>query len=165
MSAPDLDPFAFAGSGDEAILSLFRRWIDGHRAAEQISTAIEAEEEFDAAISRICDIEHEIADIPATGPVGFAVKAYLACHYEHPPGRAANPVGVSLLTRDHVIDPDERPDHYVSFHCIAAVIRDAARVAPEIAELAVMVTAPPPDKVAAEAVRVRRSVFSEGRGR
>jgi hypothetical protein len=160
MSAPD--PFALGGRQDDddaEMLSLFRQWIEGHRAAERMDKSIEAEDAYDAAIDRICDIEHEIADIPASGPVGFAVKAYLACYFEHLPRSGDDPAGVSLISRDCVIEPGAILDDFVSFHCIAAVIRDAARFVPEIAELGRLVIDPPPDRVAAEAMRTRARIL------
>ena len=151
MSADDRD-------NDGEILRLFRQWIAEHRAAERIPKENEYTDEFDAAVDHICEIEHAIADIPASGPVGFAVKAYLACHFEHPPGHRDNPAGVSLLSIDYLCDPPL--DSFSSFHCIAAVIRDAARFVPEIAELGRLVIDPPPDMVVAETARVRWSILS-----
>jgi hypothetical protein len=144
---------------DARILALFRERNAAYRAAARISEAIEAEDEYDATIGRICDIEHEIADIPATGPIGFAVKAFLACYYEHQPAAGDDAAGVSLLTRKHVVEPDTVLDDYVSFHCIAAVIRDAARFVPEIAELARLVIDPPRERVIAEVMRTRAKIL------
>jgi hypothetical protein len=59
-----------------------------------------------------------------------------------------------------VCDPDRPLDSNTNFHCIAAVIRDAARFVPEIAELARLVIDPPPDMIAAETARVRWSILS-----
>jgi hypothetical protein len=150
-----------AADRDGEILRLFRQWIAEHRAAEKIPTTTEWEEAFDAAIDRIGDIEHAIADIPASGPVGFAVKTYLACHYEHQPGHGDDPAGVSLLNKGFASsgDPGRSLDSYSSFHCIAAVIRDAARFVPEIGELAGPVINPSPELAAAEAEWVRRSIL------
>jgi hypothetical protein len=145
---------------DGEILRLFQQWIAEHRAAERIPKENEYTDEFDAAVHHIGEIEHAIADIPASGPVGFAVKAYLACHHEHGPSHRDDPAGVSLLSRGFVCDPDRPLDSNTNFHCIAAVIRDAARFVPEIAELARLVIDPPPDMVAAETARVYWSILS-----
>ena len=151
MSADNLD-------NDGEILRLFQQWIAEHRAAERIPKENEYTDQFDAAVHHIGEIEHAIADIPASGPVGFAVKAYLACHHEHEPSHGDNPAGVSLLSKDYLCD--QPLDSSPNFHCIAAVIRDAARFVPEIAELARLVIDPPPDMIAAETARVCWSILS-----
>jgi hypothetical protein len=56
-------------------------------------------------------------------------------------------------------------DRNTSFHCIAAVIRDAARFVPEIGELARLVIDPPPELVVAETARVMRKIISKSEGR
>jgi hypothetical protein len=112
---------------DDAILSLFRQWIEAHLAAEQIGKSGDSPE-FDAAVVRVCDLERGIGKIPAQGLIGVAIKAYLVAHHEHVPALGDHPAGVSR------VDPGWlgalNADNLVS------LIRDAARFVPEIAMLA-----------------------------
>jgi hypothetical protein len=55
-----------ASDTDAKILRLFREWIARHRAAEQVPRGNEHMDEFDAAVARINDVEHAIADTPVT---------------------------------------------------------------------------------------------------
>ena len=151
--AEGLDPFAFGGAqdGDGRLLTLFRRWLDEWKASAAVK---DREDAYGAAIDRIISLEHEMADTPAQGAVGMSIKAYLACHYEHDVGMGGNPAGVSCITRDMVFFTDsEEPDGYVDMHCIAAVIRDAARFVPEIAQLAGPITNPSREQIEAETAR------------
>ena len=158
MTAPDRDPARPVDRGDAEILALFRRWRAGHWVAARVA---DDEDKFNAATDRIADIEHQIAEIPVVGLVGFAVKAYLACHHEHRPGYGDDPAGVGLLSKDYVLLDDDATatlDRFANFHCIAAVIRDAARFVPEIADLAGPVINPPADRVAEHAAKVLREI-------
>jgi hypothetical protein len=149
------------GDNDATILRLFRQWISDNRSLTHIPKTLECEAQFNAAILAIAQLEHSIADTPACGLAGFAVKAYLACYHEHQPDRGDDPAGVSLLTKGYVVGEDEDLDAYANFHCIAAVIRDAAQVVPEIADLGRLVIEPPLDRRAAEAERVRFSILEK----
>src|SRR6202035_5274461 len=111
-----------------AFLTVFRQWIEAHLAAAQIGEATGDSPEFDAAMDRVNDLERGIAKIRALGPVGLAVKAYLAAHYEHGPNLGDHPAGVARL--DPALHGALTTDNLVS------LIRDAARFVPEIATLA-----------------------------
>jgi hypothetical protein len=114
-------------ASDDAILTLFRQWIEAHLVAAQIGEATGDSPEFDAAMDRVNDLEREIPKIQAQGSVGLAIKAYLAAHYEHGPALGDHPAGSR-------IDPAWlgalNADNLVS------LVRDAARFVPEIAALA-----------------------------
>jgi hypothetical protein len=107
-------------ASDDAILSLFRQWIEAQRA------------ESDAEGTVISGIEHKIFDIPAQGTIGFAVKAYLAVFYEGRLGRGDD------LAALPAFDPesDGNPENRLDTHCSLSMMRDAARFVPEIAALA-----------------------------
>ena len=116
-------------SGDDAILTVFRQWIDAHLAAAEIGKATGDSREFDAAMDRVNDLECGIAKIRALGPVGLAVKAYLAAHYEHGPNLGDHPAGVARL--------DPAPHGALNTDNLVSLVRDAARFVPDIATLAV----------------------------
>lgn len=116
---------------DAEILSLFRDWIEAHRALAKIASP--SEDEYDTATTVLVRIEHRIADLPAQGAIGLSVKAYLAAHYENPPGYGEDSAGVGPF------DPlmyGDTPEEFVDAHCIASVLRDAARFVREIQPLA-----------------------------
>ena len=74
----DMQPVASRSlSGDDRILSLFRKWVDAQRAYLATDEAIEAEAEAEKILDLVDEAEDTIASIPATGAVGLAVKAYL----------------------------------------------------------------------------------------
>ncbi len=143
-----------AAPQDSEILSLFRQWIRAYRAADEIAQADRPESEHDAACEVFRGIERKIVDIPVQGPAGFAVKAYLAVHCQHPASaHDADPAGLSGYP-DY--DGDE-PEAYFDNHCIASLMRDAARFVPEIAELAApMIGRLPPSEPGSNVVRLRR---------
>jgi hypothetical protein len=108
-------------ANDDAILSLFRQWIEARKSWDS--------PEFDAAVVRICDLERGIGKIPAQGLIGVAIKAYLVAHHEHTPSLRDHPAGVARL--NPALHGALNADNLVS------LIRDAARFVPEIAVLAV----------------------------
>lgn len=119
MSAQDRDPFALArqGGDDADIRALFREWI----AEVRRGAGSPDQEALDAFCDRTNDLERQIDELPAQGAAGLAIKAYLylfwtACH-----DRDADPASVSPANDDGT-------------HAVA-VLRDAARFVPEIAEL------------------------------
>jgi hypothetical protein len=125
MSAPD--PFALGGSEDAAILSLFRQWIDGQRAAGLIVDESENGDKVAAANERLDSLTREIDDLPAQGMAGLAIKSYLAIHFDH---HAFESGGDSAGLRS--LDPKMLGR---GVNSIVAMLRDAARFVPEIAPL------------------------------
>jgi hypothetical protein len=107
-------------ASDDAILSLFRQWIEVQRA------------ESDAEGTVIPGIEHAIFDTPAQGAVGFAVKVYLAVFYEGRPGRGGDLAALPALDPES----DGNPEYRLDTHCTLSMMRDAARFVPEITALA-----------------------------
>ena len=120
-----------AASQDREILSLFRRWIEAHRATDRVSQAGVADAEHNAASAVWGAIEDRIFETPAEGTVGFAVKAYLLAYYENPGGRVA------------ALDRFDPGDGSPTAACAVSLLRDAARIVPEIAELAARAINPP----------------------
>jgi hypothetical protein len=124
MSAEtDRDPFALAregeGAGDPLIRKLFRQWIEENR----FGSKADGQEAVDASCDRMLDIEQEIADLPTQSFAGLAIKIYLhlfwaecSCHMV-----GGDPARISAT--------DDYGPHAV------AILRDAARLVPEIAEL------------------------------
>jgi hypothetical protein len=79
MSA--LDPFALGGrqDGDELILAAFREWViavrDTHARVGELT-----EDQLAEADDRDTDQMIAVAEMPAAGAVGLAVKAFLAMY-------------------------------------------------------------------------------------
>jgi len=117
----DRDPFAFARQDDDAeILSLFRRWIDEVRFLANLRDDQAVQE---ASCDRQLDLEAEIDDVSAQGPAGLAIKAYLYIYWTAGPAADGDPASVSPGNDDDGM-----------YHALA-VLRDAARFVPEIAQL------------------------------
>jgi hypothetical protein len=75
----DMQPVASRISpGDGQIRDLFRKWVDGRRAA----SAIEDEDETEKILGPVDEAEDTIVSIPATGAAGLAVKAYFYLFFE-----------------------------------------------------------------------------------
>ena len=65
-----------AATDDMQILALFRKWIDAvwsYGAAEDEAAA-------DRLYAAVDEARRKIADVPTTGAVGLAIKAYLLIH-------------------------------------------------------------------------------------
>lgn len=76
-------PHAIAGDG--AILSRFAAWIEGHRAVVAMPCGLGGSPEkaaWEAALEKADVVESEIADTPADGAAGMAVKAYILAFYQ-----------------------------------------------------------------------------------
>jgi hypothetical protein len=125
MTARD-DPFALARAGededgDSAILLLFGEWIEAVRMAGRILDTVQdpnaAHVAWEAAMDIADAIRKRIYETPAAGAVGMAVKAYQQIYWEH--GGCASLV----------------PESPLCWYG-AAMLRDAARFVPLIAELA-----------------------------
>ena len=120
MSEINIDPFALARQGedpeDAQLRSLFRQWIGQTR----FSAKLDDEDALNAACEYQRDLEQRIVDMPAMGAPGIAIKLYLHLYWSdcHDAG---DPAALSL-TGD--IWPHK-----------PAMLRDAARFVPEIAEL------------------------------
>jgi hypothetical protein len=121
MNAPDI--FALGGRQDDAeILSLFHRWIEGHRMAFRI----EDDDEFDAALDQTFDVEDAIGAIPATTAAGLAAKVYIAIRRDFGSGRNKDDAA-GLAPRDCDLDSP-----YAQY--MAAIVRDLAHFIPEVAK-------------------------------
>jgi hypothetical protein len=124
----DLDPFALGGrqDGDEVVMSLFRQWIV---VCDEVDAAIDAEAEAETnddgrdVYDRWNEIEDEIMATPG-GAVALAIKAYICIRQNHDGG------SWSQRTAMLRFDENDCHDHEVS------VLRNAAVLVPEIAELA-----------------------------
>ena len=116
---------ASGGSEDDAIYSLFRRWIHGKRAAQLIVDESENGDELTAANERLDNLTRAIGDLRAQGVVGLAIKSYLALHSElHAFEAGCDSAGLRSLAED-----GDRP------HVVAAMLpRCRARFIPEIAQ-------------------------------
>jgi hypothetical protein len=108
-----------ADNTDAELRSLFAEWIAAARHPDAISD--EDESAHKAALTRINDAIDRIADLPATGIVGLAVKAYL-CVRMAGRGTILDPVGI----------PDDEPDLEIS------TIEDVLRILPEAPQLVSM---------------------------
>jgi hypothetical protein len=120
MSADNRDPFALGGDqrdgGDARVLSLFNDWIDAHRAADA---------------ERLIDAEDQIAGISG-GAVSLAIKTYIWHHRD-----LCNwvPDSASLAYTELF----EGTDDPWEADPIVSILRDAAKLVPEIGELAAAV--------------------------
>ena len=115
----DRDPFALArcGDGDDAeIRALFREWI----AEVRHSDGLDDERQLDASWARQRALERQIADLPAQDAAGLAIKLYVHLHWAD--CNYKDDSAVVAATGD--IWPHD-----------AALLSDAARFVPEIAEL------------------------------
>jgi hypothetical protein len=126
MTAPDI--FAL-GVADSEILALFRRWIEGRRAAAALDDTPECAE-WSEAIDEIDKIECDITATPAVGAIGLAVKVYLAMYHESG-GTSEEAAALGTL--------DDGSAHGALY---ASLIRDAALFVPEIGPLATRIAQP-----------------------
>jgi hypothetical protein len=109
--------------GDARILSLFRNWADAVRSYG----AAEDEAAADRLNGSVDEARRKIADVPATGAVGLAVKAYLLIHLNADIWRediAALPVWFPWYA--------DYPDGYLA----KSMLRDIVRIVPELGPLA-----------------------------
>ena len=123
-------------AADSAIGDAFRRWMEVIKAENEPSDD-DIPDELSQAESDLAD---EIADMPVSGPVGFALKTYVATYY-------VGGVGISeKLARDGGDPCSFRcfdPGHYgtggrlyFGNRLFRGLLTDAARFAPELEPLA-----------------------------
>jgi hypothetical protein len=118
-----------ASDPDTAILTLFRQWVAGQRAAQLIDDQSPDGDLLTAANERLDELLDRISATPSQGITGFAVKAYLAVHAEHYPFVIGfDSAGLAPFT-----DPPE--EWHADTHSIIGAMRDAARFVPELAPL------------------------------
>jgi hypothetical protein len=124
MVLENLDPCGLGDSEDAAILSLFRQWIDGQRAIQLIVDESENGDLLTAENDRLDNLTCEIDDLPVRGIAGLAIKSYLAIHSELYAFESGNDsAGLRRLTMGGYHG-----------HSVVAMLRDAARFVPEIAQ-------------------------------
>jgi hypothetical protein len=69
---------AKAAIADDALVSLFRDWIAAKSGSDTaIDASGEDSEEYGAAVDRIDELEHTIADAPSAGTAGLLIKVYV----------------------------------------------------------------------------------------
>jgi hypothetical protein len=127
MTTPDV--FALGGrqeNPDAEILSLFHEWLDAYDARDALGDDDETEDEADAAVKHITDLEDAIIATRG-GPAGLAIKTFLNCRLEA--ARRTPKQAQIRLDRDTDTDTE----------WLASLLRDAADLVPEIAELAAAV--------------------------
>jgi len=104
MSTPNA--FALGGfmEDDDAILMLFRQWVEGTRATAAAcrSGVLVEDNEVDEAVRRDHEVVERIAKLPANGAVGLAIKAYLALHVHY----ATYDDAAALSSMDHANDAE-----------------------------------------------------------
>ena len=130
MSTANLDPFAFAradADGDARVLTLFRDWLDATTAMER-HCFDEDQTEYDAAADRQTDIEEEITRTPG-GPVAMAIKIFLRERFDIC-GWVPEPGMIRWIPLDDTEEVREWTDDLT-----ASLLRDAAKLVPELAEL------------------------------
>jgi hypothetical protein len=116
--------------GDGAILAAFDRWREQVRLCEA-NGADDLPEEMVDALDEPAIV---IADTPASGVVGFAIKAYLAVYQ-----------GADLRQREDALGPlsepyyGEKGELYLGPRLFKGLVTDAARFVPDLAPLAAAV--------------------------
>jgi hypothetical protein len=121
----DMQPVAARISpGDDRILSLFRTWVDGRRAA----SAIEDEDEAEKILGPADEADDTIVSIPATGAAGLAVKAYFYLWFED--GWYAS--DCAALSGRATDETDDKPRVQLKL----GLLKDIVAFAPELAPLA-----------------------------
>ena len=126
----DLDPFSFAradSDGDAHVRALFRDWLDVTRELWR-HCHDEDRTEYDAASDRETEIEEEIARISG-GAVTLAIKIFLRERFEIS-GWAPEPGMIRWMPLDDTEEERGWADDFT-----ASILRDAAKLVPELAEL------------------------------
>ena len=117
-------------TGDRQILGLFREWMSAKCHAASIPDTADDDEDFDAASKEVDRFEDAIAETPAEGLLGLAVKVFFlygAGHNVLPKGRpGADPCAL--------YPPTDRDDCLAPGMSLSAV-RDIARLVPALARL------------------------------
>jgi hypothetical protein len=120
-------------SNDDTLLRLSCEWIDCKHAAERVSGA-----EFAAICNRIDAIETATAELPAAGPAGLVIKAYLTLHVHW--GQTSRDEDPAMLCGVSPADAGEIPSRLLQ-----GFMRDVVRFVPELALLVADIIAAPPD--------------------
>jgi hypothetical protein len=88
-----------APAAEPEILGLFREWQQAHVRFERLSKIVFEDEELDAMVDAISELEHRIAAVPIGDVRGFAVKAFIVAS-EWCGGRSDDGVPVLRAFRD-----------------------------------------------------------------
>jgi hypothetical protein len=125
------DPVAAATvTGDRRIFGLFRQWAEAFRHTDSLAERA-SDEVFEEAVDKANRFEDAIAETPAEGIVGLAVKVfflYRASFTSMPGGRSGGDPCALNAPKGNDIDPVD-PEMAVS------AIRDIARLVPGLASL------------------------------
>jgi hypothetical protein len=116
--------------GDGAILVAFDRWREQVRLSEAPGDEDLSEEMVDALDKAAI----EIADIPASGLIGIAIKAYLAVYQgaDFPQGKD----GTLGVLNERYYSYGTKGELHLSARLFRGLVTDAARFAPNLALLA-----------------------------
>jgi hypothetical protein len=127
MSAPDRDPFALArGDGaDDQALTLFRQWIDAARAFDLLD---EDDDDADRAHELLGEIEDQIMEMRGGAAVSLAIKTFFAARQDYACWAPDTPT----LVIQELFDARR----CWNMELAASMLRDAAAIVPEVAELA-----------------------------
>lgn len=124
-----------AAGDDGAILALFREWIAINRETGRLASGDDRDCEDIPGFKNLADeldrLQHRIAGIESRGKIGLCIKAYLVAWFEHGAQYRDEPA-LSALSRTFRGD---HPERYSDFHCLASLLRDAARFVPDIGPL------------------------------
>jgi hypothetical protein len=117
---------------DAEILSLFRQWIAAcHDYDREEREGGERDDGVSAALDRRDRIEDEIVGVAAGGAAALAIKAFLILRGEY----FENWSPELATTRAPELFTGEKPGCW-RFEMAVSFVRDAAKIVPEIAELA-----------------------------
>jgi hypothetical protein len=111
--------------GDHAMLSLFRRW----RELECHATAADGGDVPDAIMDPLNAAVIEIADTPASGLVGLAIKAYVTTYLGADVPQDGQKAAIGTLASDCYGTGGEL---YYSARLFRGLVADAARFVPEL---------------------------------
>src|SRR5262249_32862496 len=114
-----------ASQDDAEIIGLFRQWIKAERAAGELRYKI-ALGEWDQRLTPADDLLMRIAERPARGPAGLAIKVYLAAH-ERFSGPYDSP--------ETLYDFDQLVVGNGYDFVLGSAINDAVQIVPELAPL------------------------------
>jgi hypothetical protein len=137
-----LENLVSAKRGDAAILAQFREWIEVMRRADKAAAAGEYDH-HDTIVDDGDRRETEIFAIPATGPIGLAIKGYLLVRVNRRRDMFYTDAAASLgeITPNNGYEPDGTLRS--SLHDLKNYAADLARFLPELAPLAAGVVEAP----------------------
>jgi hypothetical protein len=127
-------------ASDDAILSLFRQWLETARSASA------SKEDFGGGLDeRVWALERQLHDAPASGAVGLAIKGYMIAYHEAGDiSRGAEPGALTAFDPDDSYAPNGTLQ--LGKRALKGLIEDAIRVVPELAPLAAGIFDTPPQR-------------------